>query len=205
MWGKKAVHGNYNMFTAPWIHFLETFASLISRRLQIQWEMFNVSSCQFICSLCQLHKKKNRKKSWYNLVSNGSLIYSTCEQLKESVLAEGIWFANQICPYMLECFHDTTYQAREGHSRLSSLHHHHIGFDWTAATGTQRCSVSWLLQDLPPHTHTQQVAQTTTVYLPGPRCNRWQMIRLWCNLFVLILIRDKHLASAISHRGSALM
>lgn len=32
-------------------------------------------------------------------------------------------------------------------------------------------------------------------------CNRWQMIRLCCNLFVFILIRDKHLC----HRGSVLI
>lgn len=43
------------------------------------------------------------------------------------------------------------------------------------------------------------------VYLLEPHCNRLQMIRLCCNLFVVILIRDKHLPSSIGHRGSVLM
>lgn len=51
----------------------------------------------------------------------------------------------------------------------------------------------------------QQVEQTTTVYLLEPLCNRWQMIRLCCNLFVFILIRDKHLPGRSSHTGSVLM
>lgn len=29
-------------------------------------------------------------------------------------LTKGICFANQICPYMFECFHDTTYKTWEG-------------------------------------------------------------------------------------------
>lgn len=142
------------MFTAAKFFFFKASVTLISRRLQIKWEMFNLSFCQFIWSLWQLQKKPVYILcKWHNLVSNGSLIYSTCEQLKETVLAEGIWFANQICPYMFECFHDTTYKAGEGHSWLSLLHHHHHrSFDWTTATETQSCSVSWLLQVLPPTT-----------------------------------------------------
>ena len=65
----------------------------------------------------------------------------------------------------------------------------------TTATESQSCRFN-----LP-----QQVEQTTMVYLLEALCNRWQMIRLCCNLIVFILIRDKHLPDSIIHRGSVLM
>lgn len=39
-------------------------------------------------------------------------------------LAKTVYFANQICPYMFECFHDTTYKTWEGRSCLTSIHYH---------------------------------------------------------------------------------
>lgn len=134
-------------------------------------------------------------------MSNASLIYSTCKQLKGTVLAEGIWFANQICPYMFECFHDPLTKPGKGTA------------GWVCLIITTAALTGTLPQDLKAAQSVdywrfysaQQVVLQTTVYLLEPRCNRWQMIRLCYNLFVLILIRDKHLPTSISHRRSALI
>lgn len=101
------------------LSFFKASVSLISRRLQMEQKCFvSLSAACGSCEKAFIHTVNDiiQCQTFFNIL---------CEQLKETVLAEGIWFANQICPYMFECFHDVTYKAWEGHNRLSSLYHHH--------------------------------------------------------------------------------
>lgn len=79
-------------------------------------------------------------------MSNASLIYSTCKQLKGTVLAEGIWFANQICPYMFECFHDPLTKPGKGTAGRVCLIITTAALTGTVPQDLKSCPVSRLLE-----------------------------------------------------------